>query len=135
MADSFRRHDDADARAASARRAIAALLPLDLYPAHNRELLSICLWKLSEADGLSKYGTRFCSRQALKADRADLTHDHVFERKKMIEQLISGTASVEQIARRAVGCTVTRNEQARLSATSRRRPELDGWGRYRAARI
>jgi hypothetical protein len=135
MADSFRRHLDADARASSARRAIAALLPLDLYPAHKRELLSICLWKLSEADGLSKYRTRFCSRRALKADRAELAHEHVFERRKMVEQLISGTSSLEQIAMRAVGCTVTRKEHARLSAISRRRPDLDGWDRYRAARV
>jgi hypothetical protein len=135
MADSFRRHVDADARASSARCAIAALLPLDLYPAHKRELLSICLWKLSEADGLSKYLTRFCSREALEADRSELAHEHVFERKKLVEQLIAGTASVEEVAGCAVGCTVTRKEHARLSAISRRRPELDGWDRYRAARV
>jgi hypothetical protein len=55
----FRRHD-ADARIESAIAAIRALLPVPLLPAHKRELLSICIWKVTEADG-GKYGTRYRS--------------------------------------------------------------------------
>jgi len=135
MAAEYHKHREAAARASSARRAIAALLPLDLYPSHKRELLSICLWKLSEAEGRSKYSTRFCSRLALQSQRSELAHEHVFERKKLIDELMADPSSLERIVERAIGCTVTRAEHARLSAMSRRRPELDGWARYRAARI
>jgi hypothetical protein len=37
----FRRHQDAEVRSRSARHALAAILPLELYPPHKRELLSI----------------------------------------------------------------------------------------------
>ena len=135
MADPYRKHRDADARRSSARRAIAALLPLELYPAHKRELLSICLWKLSEAEGLSKYRTRLCSQRALKAKPALLAHEHVYERKKLVAQLMADPSSLDQVLARAIGCTVTRQEHARLSAISRERPDLEGWERYRAAGV
>ncbi len=53
----FSKHSDSEARIWSAIAAIKALLPpLELYPAHRRELISLALGKLTEADEVSKYG-------------------------------------------------------------------------------
>jgi hypothetical protein len=129
----FRRHD-ADARIESALEAIRALLPLALLPAHKRELISICLWKLTEADG-GKYGTRYRSEAALDAPRSKLAHEHVYQRARMVRAMLAEPHRLEEFARRAVGCVVTREEHKRLTALGVARPELDGWARYEAAEI
>jgi hypothetical protein len=131
----FRRHREADARAASARRALAAILDLELYPRHKRELLSICLWKLSEAEASAKYDTRFRSASALKPTSGPLAHDHVFERRKLIARLHADPRCIDHVTELAVGCTVTWEEHRLLTAISLRHPELDGWERYRKAGV
>jgi hypothetical protein len=120
-------------RRASARRAIEAILSLDLYPRHKGDLLNICLWKLTEAGG--KFGTPYWSRAALAAPRGELQHEHVFQRARMVAALIEGRLTSAAVARRAVGCIVTRDEHRRLSAVSRADPALDGWARYARARV
>lgn len=129
----FRRHD-ADSRIESAICAIRALLPLPLLPAHKRELLSICIWKLTEADG-GKYGTRFRSEAALTAPRSKLAHEHVYQRARMVRAMLAEPHRLEELARRAIGCVVTREEHKRLNALGVARPDLDGWQRYEAAEI
>ncbi|MDF1712858.1 MAG: hypothetical protein P1U90_11520 [Akkermansiaceae bacterium] len=62
----YRPRPDREERLASAVKAAGALVGLDLYPRHKRELLSICVWKVTELDG--KWNTRFCSRGALEAE-------------------------------------------------------------------
>lgn len=123
---------DAESRRARAIRAMRALLAADLRPDHLRELLSVCLWKLTESES-GKYRTRFRSVAALDSPRETLAHDHVYERAKLVAELIAWPERIEEIAARAVGCIVTRDEHARLTALSRARPELLGWARYAAA--
>src|SRR6185437_8293124 len=56
----------------------------EVLAAHYRELLSVLLWKLTEAESL-KYQTRFQSQGALNGtDKTKLRHEHVFQRSKMI---------------------------------------------------
>lgn len=131
----FLRRRDADRRIASAKLAMRAILPLQLFPAHKKELLTICLWKLTEAEGRGKYATRYCSLRALSAPRSELEHEHVFERRKLVSLLLRDPSKVDEVARLAVGCVVTREEHARLTKICRDNPDLSGWERYRAAQI
>ena len=132
---SFRPHPEADERVRSAVLAIKSILPLDLYPAHKRELLSVCLWKLTEAESRGKYNLRFQTPAALEAPRSEKQHEHVVERKSIVDALLASPGETDKILEGAVGCTVTKDEHRRLSALSRERPDLEGWDRYRAAGI
>ena len=129
----FQRHPSAEERRRSAvvlAKTLLQELP-GLLPAHRRECLGIALWKYTEAEGVSKYKTRFRSEASLATPR-DFRHDHVFQRVSMIEALMQAKPEdVDEIIKGAVGCTVTKDEHTRLD----RFRHLDGWERYRQARI
>lgn len=132
---SYKIHPDAAKRIQSAKDAIKASLPLDLYPAHKHELLSVCLWKLTEAYSFHKHNLRYQTPAAMAAPKQEKQHEHVFKRKKVVKALIAEPDRVEEILSDVVGCTVTKEEHSRLTKLSRVRPELDGWERYREAGI
>ena len=125
---------EAQARRNSAIAAIRAILNAkDVIDTHRVELLSVCLWKLTEADG--KYTTRFCSRHARDAGPEKLAHDHVWQRRALIDKLMTHPDDVLQIVENAIGCTVTREEHQRLTSEDRRGQSLEGWVRYAKAKI
>lgn len=91
---------------------------------------------MTEAAPVSKYETRYRSRQAIEAtSEDDLAHDHVQQRKSLIDAMLKDPDSVEQILRSAVACVVTRSEHAALTRLSKQFPEVDGWDRYKSAGI
>jgi hypothetical protein len=111
-----------------------ALAAEDILPEHRHWLLSVAVWKYTEADG--KWNTRHCSRAALAVtDRRRLNHEHVFPRKWLRERMLAEPDRVEEIMAMAVACLVTRDEHVRLTAVTQAQPELDGWNRYAAAGI
>jgi hypothetical protein len=128
---------DAAERIASAKRLIRGLLALrhEVRDDQLRELLSVCLWKLTEAEPDHKHRTRFRSEAALRAHSRDLQHEHVFERGRLVEELLRHPDEVERVADLVVACTVTKAEHAALAAACRANPGLTGWDRYRAAGI
>ena len=105
-----------------------------MIDAHKRELLSICLWKLSEVEG-GKHGTRFQSEAAVGAPRRELAHEHVFERAKLVSALLASPNDIDAVVSKAVGCLVTRQEHKRLTHVSRTNPQAEGWERYALAGI
>lgn len=129
----YQPHPDAHLRRESAIRAAQAILALDLYPLHKRKFLSVCIWKMTEADG--KYTTRYQTRQAWGADHSELAHEHVYRMKLLIDRLLQSPKNVESILREAVVCTVTRDEHRLLCDLDRTTPQADGWERYRVAGI
>ncbi len=131
----FERRADADARVASALNAVCALLAADLLPAHRRELLSTCLWKLSLAEPRSKYATRYVSAATLASGRSEWVHEHVNERVRLVDALVDGTLVPAALAAEVLACIVTKREHVRLGEAARLDPGLHGWARYRAARI
>ena len=131
---SFQERADAKARLKSAITAMRAILQLSILPAHKRELLSVCLWKVTEASG-SKYQTRFRSKKSLKTLRKEWQHEHVYQRRFLVDRLMKNPRSLQSVVTTAVGCVVTKEEHIRLSAASRKNSKLDGWARYRAARV
>jgi hypothetical protein len=120
-------HKDRDKRISSAVTAITALLPLDLYIPHKKELLSTCIWKITEADG--KFKVRYWSEGALIAPVKQLRHEHVFERKELIERLMSGE-NIASVISDAIACIVTKDEHDLLSASAQ-----SGWKRYHDCQI
>jgi hypothetical protein len=120
-------HKDREVRINSAHIAIKALLPLDLYLSHKKELLSACIWKITEADG--KLKVRFWSEGALAAPPKELRHEHVFERRELITRLLSGE-DVDSVLNNAVACIVTKQEHVALSRSAK-----SGWERYMDCKI
>ncbi len=78
----YKPHKDKDKRIKSAITAIKALVALDLYPAHKKNFLSNCIWKITVADGTHKHKIRFRSIESLEKDK-DLRHDHVYTKKSL----------------------------------------------------
>jgi hypothetical protein len=131
----FKLHPQSEERKRSAVTLIKYLLAEkkpEVVPAHYGELLSTFLWKVTEADSC-KYKTRFQTQGALGcSDKANLRHEHVFQRSKMIAALEKAAPhEVDDILKDAIGCTVTVEEHTRLSKFD----EEYGWERYRKAGI
>jgi hypothetical protein len=125
-----------DARKCSAGILIKILLTAKKKPgllcAHIKQLLGVLLWKITEAES-PKYKTRFQSQAVLDSGgKGKLRHDHVYQREKMIAALKKAAPhEVDDILKKAVGCTVTLKEHTDLSKYK----EYDGWERYTKARI
>jgi hypothetical protein len=84
---------------------------------------------------MSKYQTRFRSQASLSAPESELAHEHVNQRKRMVDEMIAHPEEVSRILQTAVACVVTRSEHDRLNRVSRENPDLDGWERYKKAEI
>lgn len=127
MYPNYVEHKDHAARIRSAITAIEAIMPLDLYPAHKKEILSVCIWKITEADGKSK--VRYWSEGALENPSSKLQHEHIHERKELIARLLSGE-TVSSVLADAVACMVIKEEHVKLAASSKL-----GWLRYKDSGI
>lgn len=100
---------------------------------HLKELISLGLWKWTEAGGQSpnaKYNTRFVSAGVMHADTPmQVNHEHVFTRKSIIADLRESRPDEarvrEMLESRGVACIVSVEEHARLGGASG-----SGWERY-----
>lgn len=130
----FKRHKDADERIADGHELIRLLLAASgLRAPIRRKYLSLAIWEVTVAEG-GKYGTRFRSTDSLRPG-AKLRHDHVTERRKIVDELLVHPERLEEILGKAVGCVVTKDEHDRLTRISREQPDLGGWDRYQAAGV
>lgn len=127
-------------RRESALRVIHHMLGLSgVSQAHKKELLSIGLWKWTEAEGFAphaKYHVRLRSLGAIDLENvAKVNHEHVWPRQWIIGQLLGKEEwSLEDLRvfleQYAVACTVTTEEHARLGQS-----RASGWQRYVAAGV
>lgn len=131
----FRPHARARERRESALALVRAIIPLDIEEPMKRKMLSHCLWYVTETEGTSKYKTRFMSRNAIGKPAKALHHEHVFPRKRLIDEMLAYPPRAVEIAATAVGCTVTREEHARLELHGKAEAGVNGWQRYRKADI
>jgi len=127
MKPSYVEHKDRAERIRSAITAIRGILPLDIYPAHKRELLSVCIWKITEADGKKK--VRYWSEGAILNQGMKLQHEHVYERKELINRLLTNE-NIEFVVKDAIACMVTVDEHRKLRASTD-----SGWERYKSVGI
>ena len=106
---------------------------------HYRELLSILVWKWTEAHG--KYrGCRYWSQAALAATKDDWCHEHVVPRRLLVDAVRdladpSPDAVRDLLERMAVACVVTRAEHDALPEAAWEELLEDPWARYRRAGI
>jgi hypothetical protein len=129
----FRHRPDSETRIQSALIAIRCILAADdVLPEHKTELLSVCLWKITEAEGMGKYQTRFVSTGSINRPVRELAHEHVHERRKLVQKLLDRSVSVDELPDYAIACTVSRDEHRLLGSVSEK---FDGWDRYREAGI
>ncbi|TDO57496.1 hypothetical protein EV651_111222 [Kribbella sp. VKM Ac-2571] len=119
---------------ASSLHLVRQLLELrDVQRRHQRELLSIALWKWTEAPGAKpypKYNIRYVTRGVLAADDAKINHEHVWPRKWIIDKLLSrrdwpSDELTDFLDTHGVACVVTIEEHASLGGKQRM-----GWQRY-----
>jgi vacuolar-type H+-ATPase subunit I/STV1 len=97
---------------------------------HKKQLLGLMIWKITERKG--KYNTEYISEESSKLnDIKQLSHEHVFTRKYLIEKLINNPEEYRDILKNAIGCTVTREEQKQLTKIK----GIEGWDRYQKSGI
>lgn len=100
----------------------------DILETHKKKLLSLITWFITESDG--KYETRFVSEDVLNGI-TPIEHEHVFTRRKTVEEFIINPGRIEEIAINIIGCLVTKQEHNKLSKI---KTEY-GWDRYKEAGI
>ncbi|QDT54289.1 hypothetical protein Pan44_23170 [Caulifigura coniformis] len=111
-------------RKANVKRAVEAILPLDIDVKLKRRLLDACIWRRTELSG--KHALRYVSVAARDLPPGCI-HEHVFTRKRLIDDLMAGKP-VGAVLKRAIACVVTGEEHTRLK-------DGNGWKRYREAGI
>jgi hypothetical protein len=119
---------------ASVINAVQAILAADCIEAHKKDLLDICIWKWTEIDG--KWNTRYRSEGAMKKENWKVVqHEHVFQRKNLIQLLLKNVSEIKTIMENAIGCLVTKDEHELLTRISKAHTDIDGWERYKNAGI
>ncbi len=128
-------HKDSENRRSSAIASAQALLSAreEITTSHLKELLSIAIWKHTECDG--KYRTRYQSIGAITRPREKLNHEHVVQRKILVEALLNDPSRCHEIFGSAIACTVLEEEHRKIMQVEKNEIDLHGWDRYRAAGI
>lgn len=128
-------HKDSEQRKSSAVASAMALLASreSITTPHLKELLSITIWKHTECDG--KYKTRYQSLGALSRQQEKLNHEHVVQRKLLVEALLKDPTRCQEIFESAIACTVLEEEHKKIMQIEKTQSNLFGWDRYRAANI
>lgn len=118
-----------------------AIIATDALLKHKRELLTACIWKVTEADG--KYNVRYWSEgvhqlvqvhgtilAVTRLRPLPLRHEHVNPRRQLVNAMLENPADIERILRdEAIACLVTVDEHPRLNNA------LQGFDRYQQAGI
>jgi hypothetical protein len=104
----------------------------NLLLVHKKELISVLIWKITEANG--KWSTRYRSEGVLDDSECKIQHEHVYTRKFLTEQILQNPSNAEHIVQNAIGCLVTEQEHSKLTAITSSQ-KLQGWDRYEAAQI
>jgi len=112
---------------------------------HKKRILNEMIWSITEADGLTaekrtgyKKKITYISKEVKeKRDKGDqsikgLIHDHVYQRKILVQKLLDNPRNTKSILKKAIACIVTDKEHHRLHKVDK---NIDGWKRYQKAKI
>ena len=125
--DKYREKESAVKRRASAVKFAKAIIAVrGIEESHKKELLGVCVWKTTVANG--KFNLRYVSKDVLKGLKP-IEHEHVTPRKELVRQMLQNPKKVEKILGGAVACLVTNTEHKKLPKTG------TGWKRYREEKI
>jgi hypothetical protein len=77
----------ANERLRSVQRVIRAIVRVDdILESHRRELLPICMYRITEAHG--KWNLRYKSLATKGKPRKEVTHEHVIARKELVTEIL-----------------------------------------------
>ncbi len=107
---------------------ITSILLLEINLAIKRRMLNHAIWEVAYATG--DFKGRYRTQGVLGEVGIKIQRDHVFQKKDIVEQLLTGQVTVEQAVTNAIHCVVTEEEHRRLSDYSKLNPNIDGWSRY-----
>lgn len=97
----------------------------------KKRMLNHALWEVSHARG--NYAPQFRSVSVVRsAVGTKIERDHVYKRKKLVQEILQQDEPLSSILSRVIHCVVTEEEHGRLT----RLPEnIDGWERYASAEV
>jgi hypothetical protein len=118
--------EDVEQRKRSATAAMQALLDADIRPDDRRYLLDMALWRYTEFDkNRHKFSIRYRTAAVFTGPPTEINHEHVVERRWLLDRITSRPERLEEYLQLAVACIVTRDEHILLSANT-----AFGWERY-----
>jgi hypothetical protein len=109
---------------------LESLRRLEISLPVKKRLLVIGIWEVALATG--NFYARHRSEGVIRLVGAKIQRDHIFQKRTLVEQLLGPTPDFDEILQRARCCIVTDVEHQRLHQVN---GGLDGWDRYRAAKI
>jgi hypothetical protein len=108
-----------------------ALLSAGLRDDDLRYLLDMSLWRYTEFDkNRWKMGIRYRSAEVMGTAVVEIRHEHVVERRWLLDQITGAPDRLEDFLQFAVACIVSKEEDVRLRVAVG-----FGWERYLAAGI
>lgn len=114
----------------SATNAIGQILNMkNILDKHKKELLSVMIWKISEANG--KWNLNYLSEETLSEEDVSIYHEHVVTRQELIKLLLAQPDQYKKILSKVTACLVTKSEHNLLE----KHKHLSGWDRYKKAGI
>jgi hypothetical protein len=96
----------------------------------KKRMLNHAIWQVAMVSG-DFYG-RFRSRDVITKLNEPIQRDHIYEKKKLVEELLSDSPNFDSIIQRSHCCIVTKNEHVALHDKGK---GFSGWDRYKAAGI
>ncbi len=101
----------------------------------KKKVIDSMLWNISGASEKSngKYLIRYRSEESMGNKNASLIHEHVFQKKYLIDEIIEKNILTKEIIEKIVGCVVTDKEHKELH--KKKYNNLIGWERYEKANI
>ena len=138
----FEEHPDAKARLDRAKRAITSILNLndnDIHLQFKKDILRRLLYAWTRAELKKPHATLYQSEDACRQKHKPgiLIHEHVTHRWKIVDELINNPDKdkIDGILKSCLACTVTRSDDIKLRKAEKNRKNLEGWDRYKAAKI
>lgn len=117
-----------------------SILDTDALTEHKRDFLSVCIWKVTEADG--KHNLRYWSEgvytlvqkhsdiKAVLKQPLPIQHEHVNPISCLVDKIMNNPACLEKVLREeAIACLITKEEHDKLDNSP------DGFARYEKACI
>ncbi len=127
----YRQRSDLQERLESLKQVIEYLRDCDLVEDSKKRMLNHAVWEVTIA--LGDFTPEFRSRSVIEGSiGTKIQREHVYQRKKIVADILSKGESLDCVISRVVHCVVTKEEHEKLKSIP---ATEDGWNRYRLADI
>jgi len=99
------------------------------------KILDLMIWNYTGAiKGTNgKCLVRYRSAFSMNDEKAELVHEHVYQRKKLISEIIEERKISKENISKMSACVVTKDQHKKLNSIKDK--NIDGWDRYKLKRI